>query len=214
MGKLDYKEFFQRKLPHLQPEGCILAITIRYRFDLPNDVLMMLHKMKKEYNEIKKNLQQEEYINFKDYSYEMYDDYLSKYNSCKINLLQPEYLSKIKENLHEWQDKKYFLYAYCVMPNHVHILLRPLTDENGSFYALSGIIHTFKRRTSGFFAKLPHYRSPFWQNEYYDHAIRDERDFSNQLQYILNNPVKAKFVEDYKSWAGIYLNELEDLFCL
>ena len=41
----------------------------------------------------------------------------------------------------------------------------------------------------------------------YDHLIRDENDFYNCLQYVINNPVKAKLVNDWKEWKYTYVSE-------
>ncbi|MFQ5639421.1 MAG: hypothetical protein ACE5IR_15660, partial [bacterium] len=55
--------------------------------------------------------------------------------------------------------------------------------------------------------KLLHREGQFWYHENYDHYIRDEREFRNVNHYILNNPVKAGLVEDYRDWKHYWLNE-------
>ena len=45
----------------------------------------------------------------------------------------------------------------------------------------------------------------FWQKDSYDHYVRNEKEWSNILWYILQNSVKAALVKDWKEWNGTYL---------
>ena len=40
----------------------------------------------------------------------------------------------------------------------------------------------------------------FWQKRFWDHVIRDDRDFENHLHYIHSNPVKHGYVTDPRDW--------------
>lgn len=40
----------------------------------------------------------------------------------------------------------------------------------------------------------------FWQEESYDHIVRDEREFENTIRYILYNPVKAGLCKEWREW--------------
>lgn len=42
--------------------------------------------------------------------------------------------------------------------------------------------------------------NPVWQKRYYEHTIRDEKDYLRCLEYIQNNPVKHKLVKNSKEW--------------
>jgi len=224
MSKFKFKRFYQGDLPHHQLEGCILAITLRLNFTLPKQILKELRQMKIDYHKNRKNVEEDDlnlFIeNYHKTRYEHYDDYLDKYNSNRINLLEHEYLSVVKESLHFLHLKKYFLISYCVMSNHVHMLIKPLINtnvEDKPYYSLAQIMFSFKRYTSGVFKELPDYVSPFWRTEFYDHRIRDDKDFFYQLQYIKNNPVKAGLIKDSKNWPGLYecdLNDLDGLYAL
>lgn len=44
----------------------------------------------------------------------------------------------------------------------------------------------------------------FWQNESYDHVIRDNEELRFTVYYILQNPVKAGFVKNWKEWTWSY----------
>jgi REP element-mobilizing transposase RayT len=80
------------------------------------------------------------------------------------------------------------------MPNHVHVLLLPLTP-------LPQITQWLKGRTareSNLLLGRP--GQPFWEHESYDHWVRDEREFNRIWTYIENNPVGAGFVASPEDW--------------
>jgi hypothetical protein len=47
---------------------------------------------------------------------------------------------------------------------------------------------------------------PFWNHESYDHYVRNEQELERTIKYILNNPVKAELVEEWKDWQFTYVN--------
>jgi putative transposase len=82
------------------------------------------------------------------------------------------------------------VYAYCFMPDHLHLLAR--TPEGIRF---DEFIRHFKQLT-GF--RLP--REPgiirVWQPSYYDHALRRPEQLEATAKYILDNPVRAGLVTE------------------
>ena len=81
---------------------------------------------------------------------------------------------------------------YMIMPNHIHLLL--LIDNNGTGNpspTVGNIIGWFKYNTTK--SVNEEYKSAgnkLWQRSYYDHIIRDEKDYMEKLNYILSNPLK------------------------
>ena len=76
---------------------------------------------------------------------------------------------------------------YCIMPNHIHILLLFLPDENGRILSaptLSTVIGQMKRWVSKQVGK------PIWQKSYVDRIIDSEKAYEAVWQYIDNNPRK------------------------
>lgn len=76
---------------------------------------------------------------------------------------------------------------YAVMPNHVHLLLSILTDENGSAMR-SPTIQTVINQLKGYVTKQ--IGAPLFQRSFHDHIIRDEGDYQMIWQYIDQNPLK------------------------
>ena len=81
---------------------------------------------------------------------------------------------------------------YMIMPNHIHLLL--LIDNNGTGNpspTVGNIIGWFKYNTTK--SVNEEYKSAgnkLWQRSYYDHIIRDEKDYMEKRNYILTNPSK------------------------
>ena len=96
----------------------------------------------------------------------------------------------------------YVLHAYVVMPNHVHLLATPRVPLSKLTKSLKGI--TAKRAN----ALLGLTGRSFWQEESYDHLVRNEREFERILDYIEENPVRAGLVTEAcqypwsSSWGG------------
>jgi putative transposase len=79
----------------------------------------------------------------------------------------------------------YALHAFAVMPNHVHLLATPSVSLPKLTRSLKGI--TAKRAN----AMLALTGTSFWQQESYDHLVRDDREFAKIWSYIEQNPVRA-----------------------
>ena len=93
---------------------------------------------------------------------------------------------------------RYRIYAWCVMPNHVHALFRILDGHD-----LAKILHAWKSFSSKRANRLLGRSGEFWQREYYDHLVRSERVFYRIVNYILENPNRAG-LRDWK-WIGVDL---------
>jgi len=80
------------------------------------------------------------------------------------------------------------LHAYVIMANHVHVLITPRVE-------VSQLMHSLKRYTARKANQILGLTGhPFWQEESYDHLVRDEMEFRRIADYIELNPVKAGLV--------------------
>ena len=89
----------------------------------------------------------------------------------------------------------YRLYGYCLMPDHLHLLLSP--SENGP--PLGEWLKRFKGFTSREFS-MAGGTPPLWQRSAHDHICRQGETAERVLGYIVNNPVRAGLVEDWMAW--------------
>jgi REP element-mobilizing transposase RayT len=81
------------------------------------------------------------------------------------------------------------------MPNHVHVLFTVL-----SLASLGDIVSSWKRFTARQANRQLGRSGAFWQTEYWDRFIRNERHFAAAESYIDQNPVKAGLVEHAQQW--------------
>ena len=108
-------------------------------------------------------------------------------------------------------NKKYKLYAFVIMPDHVHLLLQPLEKRNNSFYSLAEILHSIKSYSANQINKMHKTTGKMpvpprvWLDENYDRIIRDNKEFQEKMNYIINNPAKTKLVEAAKDYKWLYI---------
>ena len=80
---------------------------------------------------------------------------------------------------------------FVIMPNHIHLLLQIHTDPNGRSL-IAPTISTVVRQMKGTVSKQAGF--PVWQKGFYDHVIRNEKDYQDIWNYIQGNP--GKWAED------------------
>jgi len=95
--------------------------------------------------------------------------------------------------------KKYALDAVVVMPDHFHMILRPLEKSSGGYYSLREIFHSIKSFTAH---KIE--GGVVWQDENFDHLIRNGEDYDEKLQYLIWNPVKSGLVNSPWDYTWLY----------
>jgi len=113
--------------------------------------------------------------------------------SC--HLARPEIAGIVAEALEHFDGDRYRVFAWCVMPNHVHVVFAPHPG-----WPLADILHSWKSFSASRANRMLGRTGPFWQREYYDHLVRDGQDFDRVVQYVLDNPEKAGLV-DWR-WVG------------
>ena len=211
MDNLKYKEFYKRNLPHYQPEYGIFVITFRLAFSLPKKIVETLKKEKEEFERnisILKGKKLQDHKNMFGRKYfETFDTFLDKYSKSPMWLSIDSIAIKVKESLHFMDNKMYELFAYCIMPNHVHLMIKPLRKSINIVYSLANIMYSLKRFTANKCNRLLERKGQFWHNESYDHCIRDDKDFEYQLCYLLNNPIKAKLIDETKMWKHSWISD-------
>jgi len=163
-------------LPHIDMIGYYQFVTFR-TFDSIDDFLKRLSQ-----EDIKSNKKQ--------YKIDSYLDNSS--NGCHLN---GDILDYLKSFFLEKDKDIYELIAFCIMPNHIHILFK----QN---MALDKTMKILKGSSSNAINKLLEKRGKFWENGYYDKAIRDKKHFITTYEYIKNNPLKVGL--DMSRFYGAY----------
>ena len=110
-------------------------------------------------------------------------------------LRQPDIAQIVENALLHFDGTRYRLHAWVVMPNHVHALVTPLYGNS-----LSSIVHSWKSFTAKEANRVLGQTGAFWQEEYFDRAIRDDRHYASVVEYIEHNPVKAGLCSEAVEW--------------
>jgi Rad3-related DNA helicase/REP element-mobilizing transposase RayT len=194
-------------LPHWTKTGSIYAICFRLADSLPMEVL---ESWRGERLEIVKNaklqgraLTVEESTRLEKLHSDRVESYLdAAHGQCWLQ--QPEIAEITTNAFKHFAGKRYHLLAWCVMPNHVHLVVQPLHNVR-----LPGLIHSWKSWIAKEANKRLGRDGEFWQPEYYDHLIRSEEDLRHAVQYTVENPAKSG-LQNWQ-WMGRNQREIDAL---
>jgi carbamoylphosphate synthase large subunit/REP element-mobilizing transposase RayT len=92
----------------------------------------------------------------------------------------------IVENLNHFDRDRYVLDAFVVMPNHVHVIVKPI-----ELNSLNTILHAWKSYTSNRVNELLKRKGPLWMAETFDTIVRDSAHLAACRDYIERNPKQA-----------------------
>jgi REP element-mobilizing transposase RayT len=90
-----------------------------------------------------------------------------------------------------WHKRRAIVHLVTVMPDHVHLLLTPLKQADGTWPSLAKLLHSIKSYSSKQIQSERGGRGQLWQSEYFDRLMRDENEFREKWNYMLANPIKA-----------------------
>jgi REP element-mobilizing transposase RayT len=120
--------------------------------------------------------------------------------------LSPEERTITLEALKYWDDRKWTLFAAVIMPDHVHALAQPLAlPESEGVYDLADTIHSVKSFSVHQIIRLRGRKGPIWQDERYDRIVRDEMEFLEKWQYIMNNPLKQELAQSWEDYPWLHI---------
>ena len=211
---------YRRNLPHIHPQDGIFFITFRLYGSIPIYVLKELIDIRdKQIRIINKKLDTTDYKNEKykieKHFFAEYDNWLDNCKSGPVWLKEKNVAQIVFDKLLDFDENKYNLLSFCIMPNHVHLLIatqkfdRNIIRHSGktASYYVADVLRLIKGNTARFCNKSLKRQGKFWHHESYDHFVRDEKELARIIKYILHNPVKAGLVQDYKDWEFNYYND-------
>ena len=169
--------YTRNRLPHCDAPGLIQAITFRLADALPREVLQRIARLR---DDADKRRQLEHWMD-------------AGLGSCL--LADPRCAGIVQQALRYHDGNKYRLLAWCVMPNHVHVLIEPAEGV-----PLADILHAWKSYTAKRINRLLGRSGRVWQREYYDRYIRNDHHLAAVIRYIHHNPVKAELAATPEAW--------------
>ena len=90
---------------------------------------------------------------------------------------------------------RFKVWAYCFMPDHLHLLIEGEHDDSD----MRRFVSAYKQQ-AGFYYKKKTGLS-LWQINYYEHVLRKEEDTKGVARYIFSNPMRKGLVEDFKDYT-------------
>jgi Transposase and inactivated derivatives len=211
--------FYRHSLPHIQPENGCFFITFRLTNTISQAILIeMLEERRKEERIIQQGFTGEAYQNE---IYGLNKKYFGRYDAwldrCDHGSawLKDEHIAKVvMEQIQRLNNIRYNLLAYCIMPNHVHLLIDAANfsqistsnlDGMTRMYPLTDTLGLLKGSTARYCNQILGRSGAFWHHESYDHNVRNSQELERIIRYILANPVKAGLVQDWKTWKFSYV---------
>ena len=171
-------------LPHFDAPDYGQAITFRLADSMPRHVLEALGRDLRLVSEVERDAEEVRRFN------RLLD---SGFGNCILQ--EPWAASIVQESLFFGQACRYDLLAWAVMPNHVHVLIRP---QEG--WTLGRIVGDWKKHTAREINRKMGKTGRLWFREYFDRFQRDTGHRERTVNYIERNPVKAGLCEEERDW--------------
>jgi len=199
---------YQRYLPHQLGAGQFYFITFRLADSLPLEVL---ERLREERLLLEREAADHRAAGHSDEPYERQKRWFGQFDaSLDAATAGPAYLNQpvigpaVAQALRFYHERgAYVLLAYCIMPNHVHLVVS-LPEEAP---LLACTLQRIKSFTARHINEVHRSSGRVWQPESYDHRIRNSRELQNVLAYVVNNPVKAGLVAEWQQWPYTFLHE-------
>jgi putative transposase len=224
-----YKERTERHRPHFHPPSATIFVTFRLADSIPKPLLQLYHQQKHwlevEANRLRKLRKTADAPDLAAHEesleqchrgwFKRFEDVMHKAETGPTWLKDDRVATLVADALH-WRDgKAYRLDAFCIMSNHVHTVFEPHLSE-ASFRAgrrkergvsfesrdppLDVIMHSLKSWTANQANRLLERAGQFWEHESYDHVVRNDEEFVRIVNYVVDNPVKAGLVRNWREW--------------
>lgn len=215
-----FRSFYRNRLPHLAPVGGCFFVTFRLNNSLPK---VVYKKIVTDHTKALRETQPTEDSIKNDILIKTYNKYFHQIDNLldqeRNGLLQKEEIAKIiQERIDLFDGEYYNLIAYTIMPNHVHILLdfgMQVLDKDGlvtnekpdHYVQLDQVMRLIKGGSSFLINKKMNRSGPLWAKDSYDRLLRDLKERAYVIQYILDNPVKARLADRWEDWPYTYLKQ-------
>lgn len=214
--RYEYKQFYRRKLPHRHSPGSILFVTFRLADTIPKTVLRQWLAEKQLRS--RKKIDGESDIEFHRRWFVQFEDILHRCETGPMWLADPRVAQIVADSFHYRDGRVYDLLAYSIMSNHAHSVFRPLLNDRSLIAVknsnplrfesdaptLGAIMQSLKGYTAREANRLLDRTGVFWEEESYDHEVRNDDELGRVIRYVLNNPVKAGLVKHWWEWKWNY----------
>jgi REP element-mobilizing transposase RayT len=174
---------YQRHLPHWRQDGATYFVTFRLTDALPQVKLAELKRWREEWErthpEPRTESQWHEFARLHAVQTERWMD--EGYGECVFR--DPDIADLMSKSMLHFQDERCLTFTFAVLPNHVHVVVKPLGT-----WQLEQLLNSWKGYVGHCVNQRLNRDGPLWQEESYDRIIRDEEHLFRVVQYIGSNP--------------------------
>ena len=211
-------EYIRKKQPHFQHIGATFSITLMAHDAVPKIMLERLQEERKIAlaQVLAENPVEEQRLRAKIHGhYEERLEALLNQHAQQEHPFKSETIAGIvMDQIVKYQGRYYTLDAVCIMSNHIHLLVDfslqvPVNWQGGAlsvYKNVSNVVGYIKGGASYRVNKETDYNKPLWAKGYYDRYIRSPKHYDQALAYIINNPVKAGIVDDWREYPLTCVN--------
>lgn len=182
---------YYRHLPHWRQEGATYFVTFRLADSIPQEQLRALKRWRAVWESSHPEPRSEE--DWSELAREVSrktEQWMDEgFGECVFR--NHELAEEMSKSLLHFQNERCLTSCFAVMPNHVHVVMKPL----GSF-ELEDVLEQVKRFVSRKVNTTLGRTGVLWEEESYDRIIRDEEHLYRVVQYIGRNPAKAGLPQD------------------
>lgn len=173
-------------LPHWEQRAVWYFITFRLADALPRAVIEDFQRERDRWKESHNPppLSRDELAEYRRLFSERYEALLHAGSGACV-LRDPHLAGIVRNALSHFEGQRYILDEYVIMPNHVHVLVKPLPG-----HGLVAILHSWKSFTANRINRHIGRTGQLWQHESYDHIVRSEAALHAFRRYIRANPTK------------------------
>jgi REP element-mobilizing transposase RayT len=173
-------------LPHFDANTLVQHVVFRTANSLPNDIL----ERARQHDSAQ--------------SRRMIDAALDGGQSGNL-FKDPQFADLMQIGLRYFDGDRYDLQAWCIMPNHVHVLL--VTAPN---VLLGQIVKTWKSQATRLINAKTISSGPIFARDYFDRYIRNSLQMNRAIAYIEHNPIKAGLCQTREDWLWSSANAKQD----
>jgi len=177
---------YSRHLPHWRQADCTYFVTFRLGDSIPQDKLGQWEKEFEEWH--RRNPEPhslEQRVDYHERFTERFHQWLDAgHGACWLR--DSARSAIVEEALRFFDGQRYVLSHYVIMPNHVHVLVRPVKG-----HLLKEILHTWKSFSAHKLNEVLGREGKFWQDESFDCIVRNAAQLEKYAAYIRENPTKA-----------------------
>jgi REP element-mobilizing transposase RayT len=196
-GGIPMYRYSRRHLPHEIPDDVPIFVTWNLKGAMPLEAIQRLEGQRKRLERQPApagESARDRRVREGKILFGIADKVLDTARSGPMHLQEPCAAKIVEDAILFGTPERYELYAWCVMANHVHVLLKPIWKFEKVMQAIKGF-------TAHEINGLDHARGRvFWQDESYDHWIRDEEEMARIIVYIENNPIAAGLCARPEDW--------------